>query len=135
LNLPVFWVADNRRPSRTATGHQETLLMMLTPVPLSRSRRCPWSLCSPPPGVQKVIPWADFFHTAFIVHVDLTVLVWFLAFAGVFWRLNCAGSMRFGINTALTAAAIAQNDSKKCLRRCGSQEKLNTICGSSSECC
>ncbi|NDU92043.1 MAG: cytochrome C oxidase subunit I [Ferrovum sp.] len=40
------------------------------------------------PVVQDIIPWADFFHTAIIVHVDLTVLVWFLACAGVFWSLN-----------------------------------------------
>lgn len=47
------------------------------------------------PGVQDIIPWVDFFHTALVVHVDLTVLVWFLAFAGVLWSLNgtgrCAG--------------------------------------------
>jgi hypothetical protein len=30
----------------------------------------------------------DFFHTALVVHVDLTVLVWFLSFAGVLWSLN-----------------------------------------------
>ncbi len=43
------------------------------------------------PGVQNLIPWVDFFHTALVVHVDLTVLVWFLAFAGVLWSLNGAG--------------------------------------------
>lgn len=37
---------------------------------------------------QEIIPWADFFHTALVVHVDMTVLVWFLAFAGVLWSLN-----------------------------------------------
>src|SRR3989337_2986753 len=40
------------------------------------------------PFVQDLIPWADFFHTALVVHVDLSVLVWFLAFAGVLWSLN-----------------------------------------------
>lgn len=40
------------------------------------------------PYVQDLIPWVDFFHTALVVHVDLSVLVWFLAFAGVFWSLN-----------------------------------------------
>lgn len=40
------------------------------------------------PGVQEIIPWVDFFHTALVVHVDLTVLVWFLAFAGVLWSVN-----------------------------------------------
>lgn len=40
------------------------------------------------PGVQSFIPWADFFHTALVVHVDLSVLVWFLAFGGLLWSLN-----------------------------------------------
>lgn len=40
------------------------------------------------PGVQSLFPWADFFHTALVVHVDLSVLVWFLAFGGMLWSLN-----------------------------------------------
>ena len=40
------------------------------------------------PYVQDIFPWVDLFHTALVVHVDLTVLVWFLAMAGVFWSLN-----------------------------------------------
>lgn len=43
------------------------------------------------PGIQDIFPWVDFFHTALVVHVDLTVLVWFLSFAGVLWSLNCSG--------------------------------------------
>lgn len=42
------------------------------------------------PLLQDVVPFADFFHTALVVHVDLSVLVWFLAFAGVFWSLNAS---------------------------------------------
>jgi heme/copper-type cytochrome/quinol oxidase subunit 1 len=42
------------------------------------------------PGIQEIIPWVDFFKTALVVHVDMTVLVWFLAFAGVFWNMNSA---------------------------------------------
>jgi hypothetical protein len=40
------------------------------------------------PYLQDVFPWVDIFHTALVVHVDLTVLVWFLAMAGVFWSMN-----------------------------------------------
>ncbi len=40
------------------------------------------------PFFQEIIPWTDFFHTALVVHVNLTVLVWFLAFAGVLWSYN-----------------------------------------------
>ncbi len=37
------------------------------------------------PYFQQIVPFVDFFHTALVVHVNLTVLVWFLAFAGVLW--------------------------------------------------
>ena len=40
------------------------------------------------PYLQDVFPWIDFFRTALVVHVDLSVLVWFLAFGGVLWSLN-----------------------------------------------
>lgn len=40
------------------------------------------------PFVQDVFPWVDFFHTALVVHVDLSVLLWFMAFAGVLWSVN-----------------------------------------------
>ncbi|MCC7260594.1 MAG: cbb3-type cytochrome c oxidase subunit I [Alphaproteobacteria bacterium] len=40
------------------------------------------------PKVQGIIPYKDFFHTALVVHVDLSVLVWFLAVAGALWTLN-----------------------------------------------
>ncbi len=43
------------------------------------------------PGVSSFIPWIDFFHTALVVHVDLSVLIWFLAFSCVIWshHANC----------------------------------------------
>jgi cytochrome c oxidase subunit 1 len=40
------------------------------------------------PFFQDIVPWVDFFRTALVVHVNLTVLVWFLAFAGVFWSYS-----------------------------------------------
>jgi hypothetical protein len=43
------------------------------------------------PFFQEVVPWGDFFHTALVIHVNLTVLVWFLAFAGVFWSYSNSG--------------------------------------------
>ena len=43
------------------------------------------------PGIQDIFPWVDFFHTALVVHVDLTVLVWFLSFAGLLWSFNSSG--------------------------------------------
>lgn len=58
------------------------------------------------PYIQDVFPWVDFFHTALVVHVDLSVLLWFLAFAGVLWSLN-SSSRWMGIGwLALVLAAI-----------------------------
>jgi hypothetical protein len=45
------------------------------------------------PGIQDIFPWVDFFDTALVVHVNITVLVWFLSFAGVLWSFS--GSERF----------------------------------------
>lgn len=39
------------------------------------------------PGVGEALGLQRFFRAALIVHVDLTVLVWFMAFAGVIWSL------------------------------------------------
>ena len=40
------------------------------------------------PAVSEYIPWKDFFHTALVVHVDLSVLIWFMSFAGLLWSLS-----------------------------------------------
>src|SRR5665647_1682004 len=39
------------------------------------------------PYIEDIFPWVDFFRTALVVHVDLSVLLWFMAFAGVLWSL------------------------------------------------
>ena len=40
------------------------------------------------PALQALFPVADFFRVALVVHVDLSVLVWFLAFGGALWTLS-----------------------------------------------
>jgi hypothetical protein len=40
------------------------------------------------PGVNAWLPAGDFFRVALVVHVDLSVLVWFVAIAGLLWSLN-----------------------------------------------
>jgi len=40
------------------------------------------------PGVQELIPFIDFFHTALVVHVDLSAVIWLLSMAGVLWSLS-----------------------------------------------
>ena len=44
------------------------------------------------PGVNAWLPGVDFFRVALVVHVDLSVLVWFVALGGLLWSL--AGSAR-----------------------------------------
>jgi len=58
------------------------------------------------PFFQEIIPWTDFFHTALVVHVNLTVLVWFLAFAGVLWSYNSSDIGRSGGWLALILACL-----------------------------
>jgi hypothetical protein len=41
------------------------------------------------PAVQELIPVVDFFRIALVVHVNLSVLIWLLSIAGVFWSLAC----------------------------------------------
>ena len=54
------------------------------------------------PYVKDAFPLADFFRVALIVHVDLSVLVWFAAFGGILWTLNAAARL-----LALGWAALA----------------------------
>ncbi|MCC7462216.1 MAG: cbb3-type cytochrome c oxidase subunit I [Gammaproteobacteria bacterium] len=44
------------------------------------------------PQLNQWLPVADFFRVALIVHVDLSVLVWFVALAGLLWSIS--GSTR-----------------------------------------
>lgn len=40
------------------------------------------------PVINEWFPVADFFRLALVVHVDLSVLVWFVAIAGLLWSIN-----------------------------------------------
>jgi hypothetical protein len=65
------------------------------------------------PALKELFPVADFFRVALVVHVDLSVLVWFVAFAGVFWslagarQLAPAGWIALALCTVGTAAISA----------------------------
>lgn len=58
------------------------------------------------PYIQDIFPWVDFFHTALVVHVDLSVLLWFMAFAGVLWSLNSSSRFASIGWVALAMAAV-----------------------------
>ena len=65
------------------------------------------------PQLQLLFPVADFFRVALVVHVDLSVLVWFLAFGGTLWtisgttRFQPVAWIAFGLAVAGTAAMCA----------------------------
>ncbi len=52
------------------------------------------------PGMTAFFPTQDFFRTALVVHVDQSVLIWFLAFAGALWSLGGFAPKRLGLARA-----------------------------------
>lgn len=58
------------------------------------------------PAIQEVIPFVDFFHVALVVHVDLSVLIWFISFAGVLWSLAVKGERNILDNAAIIFAVL-----------------------------
>ncbi len=58
------------------------------------------------PYVSEFIPWIDFFHSALVVHVDLSVLVWSLSFGGILWSLNQRPGNAWLAWTALALACL-----------------------------
>ncbi len=59
------------------------------------------------PGSEAFFPWVDFFRTALVVHVDQSVLIWFIAMAGVVWSLVIPADSRLGaIQTGAFALAL-----------------------------
>ncbi|MDO9400717.1 MAG: cbb3-type cytochrome c oxidase subunit I [Polaromonas sp.] len=42
------------------------------------------------PGINRLLPGADFFRIALVLHVDLSVLVWFVSVTGLLWSINGA---------------------------------------------
>ncbi|MBF0418305.1 MAG: cytochrome C oxidase subunit I [Magnetococcales bacterium] len=58
------------------------------------------------PMIHDLIPWTGSFKTALVIHVDLSVLVWFLSFAGLLASFNLRpGSGRIGL-AALGVSSI-----------------------------
>jgi hypothetical protein len=57
------------------------------------------------PHVNAWLPAGDFFRVALVVHVDLSVLVWFVAIAGLLWNIN-QGPARTRMQRALPVLAL-----------------------------
>lgn len=58
------------------------------------------------PYLSDIIPWIDFFHSALVVHVNLSVLVWSLSFGGILWSLNQRPGHAWLAWTALLLASL-----------------------------
>ena len=56
------------------------------------------------PQFQGLLPSGDFFRVALVVHVDLSVLVWFVSLGGILWTLS-GGRRALGLNRAALAVA------------------------------
>ncbi len=52
------------------------------------------------PVIGELIPYADFFHTALVIHVNLSVLVWILSFAGILWSIEARPGL-IGLNQVI----------------------------------
>lgn len=57
------------------------------------------------PVIQSVIPFADFFHVALVVHVNLSVLVWLLAMTAALWRMSSGSEHRLWDRASFWLAA------------------------------
>jgi len=58
------------------------------------------------PYIQSKIPFIDFFRTALVIHVNLSVLVWLLAISGALWSLYARGERRLWDTASFAAAAF-----------------------------
>ncbi|MBF0097549.1 MAG: cbb3-type cytochrome c oxidase subunit I [Magnetococcales bacterium] len=58
------------------------------------------------PVIHNLIPWTGSFRTALVIHVDLSVLVWFLSFAGVLASLTLAERLQGWGRLALRMAML-----------------------------
>ena len=62
------------------------------------------------PGIQDVFPLKNFFRAALVVHVDLSVAVWFMAFAAVIWSALGRGGLAWlgwaGLGLAALGTAL-----------------------------
>ena len=58
------------------------------------------------PHVKDIFPVSNFFFVALVVHVDLSVLIWFVSFAGVLWSFTTQTENKRLDKLAITLAVI-----------------------------
>ncbi|MDT8452187.1 MAG: cbb3-type cytochrome c oxidase subunit I [Gammaproteobacteria bacterium] len=87
LELPIDRPADNPADNSPSTMLARLWLTLGVLALVASGFYSILLVLSRTPAIQDVIPLLDFFHIALVVHVDLSVLIWFLAFEGVLWAL------------------------------------------------
>ncbi len=65
------------------------------------------------PGINAWLPAGDFFRVALVVHVDLSVLVWFVAIAGMLWSLNSGRAAAAIAALGLLAAGAVRRSARR----------------------
>ncbi len=58
------------------------------------------------PFIQELMPLVDFFRVALVIHVNLSVLIWLLSIAGVFWSLACRNDAQLWDRFSFWLAAL-----------------------------
>lgn len=58
------------------------------------------------PVIQSLIPFADFFRVALVVHVNLSVLVWLLSITAALWSLSSRGERKYWDWSSFSLAAV-----------------------------
>lgn len=58
------------------------------------------------PVIGALIPFVDFFHTALVIHVNFSTLIWILSFACMLWSLNTRPVNAFTGRSIFTLAVV-----------------------------
>ena len=100
---PTFGSASGHTPPAAAQPLAEYDLVVPQDARRALARGWPWLglialigsglfsillVLSRTPGINQLLPAANFFHVSLVLHVDLSVLVWFVALGGLLWSLN-----------------------------------------------
>lgn len=83
MNSPVIFAVPDGSPRRLAVAW-----LVLAVASLAASSLFALLLVtSRTPYLNRILPGDDFFQTALVLHVNLSSVIWFLAFAGALWSL------------------------------------------------
>ncbi|MEO7937270.1 MAG: cbb3-type cytochrome c oxidase subunit I [Burkholderiaceae bacterium] len=122
MNTVIDTLHGGRRPARTATA-PDVRYIIAVPLDSRRTLARGWMwlgllaligsgvfslllVLARTPVINAWLPGTDFFRVALVIHVDLSVLVWFVALAGMLWSLNSAPRSTVWNGVALAACGL-----------------------------